>query len=444
MSYAAAFLGTIPVVFKSGANLTPDPNWTRPADWITLPTLGATEQKMVAIMGVENSDANFVSLSVTVSGGGTYSVDWGDGTISSGIASGTKTDYKYDWSNVSLGAAKADGFKQALVTVTVSGGDMTGINLQQRHATLPAINEYVTNWLDISINGPSITSLTVGGSTMSLNYLRKFTLGVVAVTSFASLFQNCRRLVQLSQLGSSAIITNMSTMFSSCTSIQTIPPFPGSVAAVTSMSSMFSSCTSIQTIPPFPGSVAAVTSMSNMFLNCNSLQTIPPFPGSVAAVTNMSSMFLNCNSLQTIPPFPGSVAAVTNMSGMFQSCNSLQTIPPFPGSVAAVTNMSNMFSGCVSLQTIPSFETSGVSSVANASNMFTSCRNLSKGRTNGLQYAVNYNGCKLSSSEINEIFTGLGTAAGATTADKTITISQNYGFAGCDQTIATAKGWTVA
>jgi hypothetical protein len=98
-----------------------------------------------------------------------------------------------------------------------------------------------------------------------------------------------------------------------------------------------------------------------------------------------------------------------------------------------------MFAGCSTLQKIPQFISSSVTSASNVSSFFAQCPSLIKGRTNGIQYAITYGNCKLSTSAINDIFTGLGTAAGT----QIINIGGNYGSATCDQTIATAKGWTV-
>ena len=492
MSYCAAYYGTKPVIrLPYGATGS---QWTRPADWPALPVLAPTDQKFVGLYGVENNEGNYVSVLAKCSSG-TYTVDWGDGTVDAGCTSDVKIDHWYDYSDADLGAAMADGYKAAVVTITPDSGNLTKIDLQQKHS-LPGLptTAFNVNWLDVAINGPSISILTIGGTTVSLGLLRKFTLGTVAVTSFASLFRACRMLVSLSPLASTAAVTDMSYMFTGCASLQTIPAFPGSVAEVTTMALMFYGCASLQTIPAFPGSVAAVTNMSYMFYGCASLQTIPAFPGSVAAVKNMSYMFQNCYSLQSIPAFPGSVAAVTNMSYMFTGCASLQTIPAFPGSVAAVTTMYQMFYGCTSLQTIPAFpgsvaavttmalmfygcaslqtipafpgsvaavttmyqmfygctslqtipafETNGIVSAAASTEMFLNCRSLAVGRTNGIRYSVSYAGCKLSAAQLNAIFTGLGTADNAR-GQQTVTITGNYGAATCDQTIATGKGWTV-
>ena len=440
MSYCTAYYGTKPVIrLPYGATGS---QWTRPADWPALPVLAPTDQKFVGLYGVENNEGNYVSVLAKCSSG-TYTVDWGDGTVDAGCTSDVKVDHWYDYSDADLGAAMADGYKAAVVTITPDSGNLTKIDLQQKHS-LPGLptTAFNVNWLDISVNGPSISILTIGGTTVTLGLLRKFTLGTVAVTSFASLFNGCRMLVSLSPLASTAAVTDMSSMFNGCSSLQSIPAFPGSVAAVKNMSRMFNGCSSLQSIPAFPGSVAAVTNMQQMFNNCCSLQSIPAFPGSVAAVTTMYQMFYNCYSLQSIPAFPGSVAAVTNMYQMFFGCSSLQSIPAFPGSVAAVTNMSSMFASCSSLQSIPALETNGIASATPPTDMFSGCRSLAVGRTNGIRYSVSYDGCKLSASQLNAIFTGLGTADNAG-GQQTVTITGNYGAATCNQTIATGKGWTV-
>jgi len=101
-----------------------------------------------------------------------------------------------------------------------------------------------------------------------------------------------------------------------------------------------------------------------------------------------------------------------------------------------------MFSGCTILQSIPALETNGIASATPPTEMFLNCRSLAVGRTNGIRYSISYAGCKLSASQLNAIFTGLGTADNAG-GQQTVTITGNYGAATCDQTIATGKGWTV-
>lgn len=90
-----------------------------------------------------------------------------------------------------------------------------------------------------------------------------------------------------------------------------------------------------------------VTNYSSMFDECRSLQTIPNLDTS--NVRNMSAMFNNCQSLTSIPQLDTS--KVTDMSTMFSGCKSLVTIPQLDTS--NVTNVSNMFNGCSLLTSIP-------------------------------------------------------------------------------------------
>ena len=65
---------------------------------------------------------------------------------------------------------------------------------------------------------------------------------------------------------------------------------------VTNMSAMFSSCSSLTSVPAFDTS--KVTSMANMFYHCYSLTSVPSFD--TLNVTSMSYMFNYCSSLTEI------------------------------------------------------------------------------------------------------------------------------------------------
>jgi surface protein len=248
-----------------------------------------------------------------------------------------------------------------------------------------------------------------------------------AVTNMSGMFQTCSAL-QSVPLFNTAAVTNMSSMFQNCRSLQYIHLF--NTAAVTSMSSMFQSCSSLQSVPLF--NTAAVTNMSAMFSACFVLQSVPLF--NTAAVTNMSSMFSSCTSLQSVPLF--NTAAVTTSANMFNGCTSLQSVPLF--NTAAVTNMNTMFNNCTSLQSVPAINTTAVTASANFNSMFQNCSSLSRIQAKDFRFTFSVASCKLSATALNEIYTNLPTVTG-----QTITVTGNYGTAGDDPAIATAKGWTV-
>lgn len=64
------------------------------------------------------------------------------------------------------------------------------------------------------------------------------------------------------------------------------------------------------------------TSLYSLFSSCSSLTTIPDMDTS--QVTYMHSMFLGCSSLTSIPDLDSS--SVTNANSMFQSCSSLKSV----------------------------------------------------------------------------------------------------------------------
>ena len=190
-------------------------------------------------------------------------------------------------------------YKMAVVVVTATTGNLTGLNINLKNTTA-GLNVYETGWLDISVGSPnfSASGLVLGAGTINV---RKDMLEQVTLVN----------------LGGQ---TSLSYMFNGCYSLQTVPLF--NTAAVTNMSYMFQFCYSLQTVPLF--NTAAVTNMLSMFTGCYSLQTVPLF--NTAAVTNMSSMFNGCYSLQTVPAFNCTSVLTGNFTSMFTGDANLATI----------------------------------------------------------------------------------------------------------------------
>lgn len=91
---------------------------------------------------------------------------------------------------------------------------------------------------------------------------------------------------------------------------------------------------------------ANVTDMSSMFSNCSSLTTIPQ--SDTSKVTNMRFMFFGCKELETVPQFDTS--NVTDMTDMFGSCRYLRNVPQFD--VSNVRILDEMFYRCEGLREI--------------------------------------------------------------------------------------------
>jgi surface protein len=174
--------------------------------------------------------------------------------------------------------------------------------------------------------------------------------------------------------------------------------------------------------------IGNLTNMSYMFNGCSSLQKIWV---NSENVTDMTMMFNGCGSLKSVEL--SDTSSVTNMNRMFQGATSIQSIPLFDTS--SVTTMPYVFSGCFSLNRLPGWD---MAAVTNVTGMFLNCTSLARVEATGISRTVSFANCKLSSADLDEIYTNLATVTG-----QTITVTGNYGTSGDDPTIATAKGWTV-
>ena len=177
-------------------------------------------------------------------------------------------------------------------------------------------------------------------------------------------------------------ITNMSYMFSDCTSLSSLPDiYKLNTDNATNMSYMFYHCNSLTSLPDISKwNTKNVTNMSNMFNDCKSLLSLPDISKwNTNNVTNMSCIFGCCLSLTSIPDISKwNTGNVTNMSIMFSDCKSLTSLPDISKwNTGNVTSMSYMFYNCKSLTLLPDISKWNTKNVTNMSYMFCDCKSLS-------------------------------------------------------------------
>ena len=173
-----------------------------------------------------------------------------------------------------------------------------------------------------------------------------------------------------------ANVTDMGSMFDSCTKLTSLDVTNFNTAKVTSMSYMFSGCKSLTSLDVTHFNTANVTNMKSMFSSCKSLTSLDVTHFNTANVTNMSYMFTGCSALLSLDVTNFNTANVTNMSSMFDNCSSLTSLDVTHFNTANVTNMSYMFTGCSKLTSLylTNFNTENVT---NMYQMFYNCKNLS-------------------------------------------------------------------
>ena len=439
---------------------TPTP-WVRNPQWLTLPTVLSTDQKMVGLNAIFPL-SNFIALVAA----GDYTVDWGDG-VTENFAANVVAYHEYDYTNSAFNGTLTDlGYKQAIVTVTPqSGQNLTYLNLNQKHnqANLQA---YTSGFLDIAVSSAELTDLRIVVSTPSstsgvinFNNLKQFSLINSDCKQLNNFFNRATSLQSIGEFVTSAdapvteavtftdvgdLVTlaahgfrnNDSVLFTTITSTTGIVVDTTYYIINTTTDTFQVSTTyggsAVNLVTDGTGTVVYGAAMLSMFSNCSSLTNVSLF--NTASVTNMQSMLQNCISLTNVPLF--NTVNVTNIRTMFISCQSLTNVPLF--NTVNVTNMFAMFNSCTSLTSVPALVTTAVNSSGNFANMFSSCTSLTRIEAKDFRFTFSVTSCKLSAASLDEIYTNLPVAVG-----QTITVTGNYGTATDTPAIATAKGWTV-
>ena len=214
-------------------------------------------------------------------------------------------------------------------------------------------------------------------SCTSLETLDLSSFNTEKVTNMATMFENSKHLRSLKLpkgfIGSS--VTNLNAMFRDCESLTELDLSGSNSENVKDMKEMFSGCRALSKLDLTSFKTGQVTTMENMFCDCSTLETLDVSSFNTENVTTMLGMFNNCSSLRSLN-LPGfNTANVTQMSSMFIKCSSLRSLDLSSFNTRKVTQMQSMFIGCTNLESIDfsSFDTENMTSMIA---MFNSCTKL--------------------------------------------------------------------
>jgi hypothetical protein len=411
-------------------------DWARPDDWPAMPATAANTIRLLA--AVHDHQSNFAVLKVTVSGGGTYSVDWGDGTSDTGITSATNIEHVYDYADGDLPSETSRGYKVAVVTITASGGNITALDTAQIYT---GTTGHTAPWLEMQINASSCTSFILS-SASTLNraprceYVNFVTVGTI--TTHANMFFGWSRLEKVT-LPSNFFTstTSLSQTFRECRSLRRVDLSSLGTALVSAQAAFFG-CVRIRSVD-FPSGTlgSTLTNFVGVFEQCFNLEEVSFPSGSLTHVTSLATTFNFCYSLRNVTFPSGALAAVTSLSFAFGSCTSLASIAFPASSLASVTTIANAFNGCASLTEI-TFPTGSFGSLTTTTNAFLNCASLSRIQNCLIRVSFSLLNCRLGAPALDEIYTAL-----PTISSQTITVTGNYGTSADTPSIATGKGWTV-
>ena len=168
----------------------------------------------------------------------------------------------------------------------------------------------------------------------------------------------------------------MNSMFTKCTSLETLDLSSFNTEKVTDMQTMFEGSTNLRTINLPKGFIGSnVTDLNGMFRGCVSLTELDLSGSNAEKVKNMGSMFYGCVALSNLNLSGFKTGSLTEMRYLFSSCQSLESLDLSGFNTENVTSMASMFSQCSSLRSLDlsSFNTS---KVIDMDLMFFNCTNL--------------------------------------------------------------------
>lgn len=189
------------------------------------------------------------------------------------------------------------------------------------------------------------------------------------------LFEGLTKIEHLDYLNTSEV-ENMGSMFSNCTSLETLDLSSFNTEKVTNMSEMFVGSTNLRTIKLPKGFIGSnVTNLNATFRGCASLTELDLSGSNAEKVKNMGSMFYGCVALSNLNLSGFKTGSLTDMRYLFSSCQSLESLDLSGFNTENVTSMESVFSQCSSLRSLDlsSFNTS---KVIDMHLMFYKCTNL--------------------------------------------------------------------
>lgn len=264
--------------------------YTPPADWINISNVADGE---INLLVGDGGSYPAVAFSCDTSSSGTYSIDWGDGTIESGRTSGTVYQHAY---SVGTGQPCSRGYTTFKIRIYGCTTTLTTFQVQAHSYSTAQIQQYL-----------------------------RCVVGVTTIVHLNNMFQRSNIICQfLEQVILPATLSSMFAMnnsFQSCSGLKDVV-MPTSATGMQQMQATFYGCSSLTsiTLPPIMNSCLY---MISLFWNCTALTSIT-MPTSVTALLRISYMFKNCSNLVTLT-LPN-MLSVDTMIDTFRDCTKLSTI----------------------------------------------------------------------------------------------------------------------
>ena len=169
-------------------------------------------------------------------------------------------------------------------------------------------------------------------------------------TSTASWFRHFEVLTAIEGLQylNTSEVTNMSVMFSGCSSLTTLDLKNFNTSNVTDMRGMFHGCSGLTNLDLKNFNTSKVKDMGLMFYSCSDLTSLDLKNFNTSNVTEMDGMFYGCSALKSLDLSSFNTSNVTDMRWMFSRCSKLASI--VSNKTWKCEESREMFKGCTALK----------------------------------------------------------------------------------------------
>ncbi|PKP02049.1 MAG: hypothetical protein CVU11_13155 [Bacteroidetes bacterium HGW-Bacteroidetes-6] len=406
-----------PNIVKIGGT-TPSGGWQRPEDWLPIDNLvSAGDDKFVGLYAIFPNDSleapgNTLKMLCNFA----WTVNWGDGTTAD-IATGTEAAHTYDFDTIDANTETSEGYRQVVVTITATSGNMNNyVQIGRPGSTLVC-----TNWLDIRISSIYITGLEISLSYTAFRLNKFVWLG----STFAGLTIGGVRNVPIHvfQVNWSGLST-LQFLFYLGASLDDL----GDIVTNATVIGYLTSGSYVRRI----GNVTAQNATTAFYIfNGTLAEEIGDVD--IRSATNTAGMLQNAPLIRKI----GTINISNSESLYFAFTTSSLKGTLNLITTSALYECSYAFYGSANVTEITLSDASGITSTTG---MFSSCPRLASLRLPGIAVSFSVASCNMDATALNTLFGDLATITGD---PMVITITGNPGAATCDQTIATAKNWTV-
>ena len=172
-------------------------------------------------------------------------------------------------------------------------------------------------------------------------------------------------------------VTDMSGLFSGCTSLTEVDTSAIDTSNVTTFSEMFKDCPELISLIVSHWNTGKVTDISDMFNGDAAITTLDIGNWDTSAVTKAERTFKDCVALENLDLSKWDTSALKQTSGMFMNCTSLTTIGDISNwDLSNLESCASMFNNCQSLTTIGDTSNWDLSKVQNCASMFAGTPNL--------------------------------------------------------------------